>query len=77
MVGESLVVDDVPVEHVHLVHLHQVQVLQKHLLRDEVPGGVQQDAAVREPGEVHDLGSVDEVLKKKNEPKVLALFFGK
>lgn len=51
-----------PVEDVHLVHLHKVQVLEENFLGEEMSGRVQQDAAVGEPGEVHDLRTVDEVL---------------
>lgn len=52
-----------PVEDVHLVHLHKVQVLEENFLGEEMSGRVQQDAAVGEPGEVHDLRTVDEVLQ--------------
>ena len=51
-----------PVKNVVLVHLHQIQVVFDHTLGDVVSAGVHQDTAVGEPGGVHDLGPVDDVL---------------
>ncbi len=58
--GKRLVVDQMPVKNVHLVKTHCVQVGQQDLLREVVAGGVEEDAAVLEPGKVLYGGLVDE-----------------
>ena len=63
VVGEALVIRDVPVEHVELVHLHEVDEVQDGLDPDEVPGGVQHEPAVLETGVVDDSGGIQTVLK--------------
>ncbi len=67
VVGEGLVVGQVPVEHVQLVHLHQVQVVEQHLHREEVARRVEQHSAVAEPREVHHLRAVDLVLQQDTQ----------
>ena len=58
------IVSDVPVKHVVFVHLHQVQVVFDDALGDVMSAGVNQDTTVGEPGRVHDLGAVDDVLHR-------------
>ena len=53
-----------PVKHVVLIHLHQVQVVFDDALGDVMSTGVNQDAPVGEPGRVHYLGPVDDVLDR-------------
>ena len=50
---------------VHLVDLHQVEVLNQNFLGKKVAGRVQKNSAIRKPGKVHHLCSIDEVLRMK------------
>ncbi len=51
-----------PVEDVHLVDLHQVEHVQDGRLGLEVPGGVNQEAAVREARAVQHVTGVKAIL---------------
>lgn len=65
LVGETLVVGDVPVEDVHLVVRHGVEHLLDDVDGEVVPRRVQKEAAVGEAGEVVDVGLVDDELRRR------------
>lgn len=54
LVGEAVVVHDVPVENVHFVVRHGVQCEQYVVDGEVMAGRVQQESTVRQPGEIHD-----------------------
>lgn len=57
--GKRLIVHKMPVKNVHLIKRHCIQIGQQDLLREVVAGGVEEDAAVLEPGKVLYGGLVD------------------
>lgn len=54
LVGEAVVVHDVPVENVHFVVRHGVQCEQYVVDGEVMTGRVQQESTMRQPGEIHD-----------------------
>ena len=54
-----------PVEDVVLVHLHQVQIVLDDRLGDVMSTCVYQDASVGESWGIHDLCSINDILKMK------------
>lgn len=74
LVGEAVVVHDVPVENVHFVVRHGVQCEQYVVDGEVMAGRVQQESTVRQPGEIHDTLASYLQLGRNASMYVLVLF---